>query len=154
MQNIGEVFGLGRRGGQRLLSDDGIMMSVTNSGEKRQRALSIAIGRGVMDACRWVIGDRVTIDIDCAKSELTIRRVIPSDKSVVSWALCMRAGGKNAPKGVLAAATVKLQSTPLMLNAFGMEDATGPYIPDVVITGSHGVTFAMRKQWTVKNHIR
>jgi len=158
MQNIGDVFKLranmGGRGGHRLLPPDGIMMSVCKPGKgDRQPALSIAVGKEVMSACRWVIGDRVTIDMECSKSELTLRRVLPSDRSVVSWSLTMRAGGKNAPKGVTEAATVKLQSTPLMISAFGMEDATAPYVPEVVVTGAQGVTFSMRKPWTVRGHV-
>jgi hypothetical protein len=151
MQNIGDVFGLGHRGGPaRKLPTDGIMMSVGKAGSGRQ-ALSIGVGVDLMKACRWVTGDRVTIDMDCAKSELTLRRVLPTDKSVVSWALCSRGGTAGEPKGVMVSATVKLQSTPLMLKALGLDDITESYVPDVTITSERGVTFAMRKQWTVIN---
>lgn len=149
MQNIGDMFGLGHRGGSaKKLPKDGVMLTVTGK-DPNKKSLSIAVGLDVMKACRWVIGDRATIDMDCAKSELTLRRVLPADKSVVSWALTTRAGGKGALKGVMCAATIKLQSSPLMLKALGMDDATAAYVPDMVVTGEHGVTFSMRKQWTV-----
>ena len=151
MKNIGEMFELGcRGGGKKKLPNDGVLVSVTGKDPER-KSLSIAVGIDVMKACRWVIGDRATIDLDCAKSELTLRRVIPSDKSVVSWALAARAGGKSSliPQGTTGAATIKLQSTPLMLKALGMDDATEAYVPEIVVTGAHGVTFPMRKQWTV-----
>lgn len=154
MKNIGELFDLSRRGGsQRILPDDGVMMSVTTSARHGDKAIAIGIGQLVMKACRWVIGDRITIDMDCAKSELTLRRIMPSDKSVVSWSLATRSGNKNSPKGVSVAATIKFRSTPVMIQALGLEDITAPYVPEVVITGAHGVTFAMRKPWTVWNKV-
>jgi hypothetical protein len=150
MKNIGEMFGLTNRGdSHRLTPHDGIMLSVQGAGGDR-RALSISIGVKLMEACRWVTGDRITIDFDAAKSEATLRRVLPTDKRVVSWGLSNRSGEKGAEKGQIAAATVKISSTPLMLKAFGMDDCEGAYVPSPILTGPHGVTFPLRKQWTVQ----
>jgi hypothetical protein len=128
------------------------MMSIHNAGEDR-KSLAVSLGDKLMETCRWVTGDRVTIDFDAAKSEATIRRVLPTDKRVVSWALSSRSAEKGAEKGKSVAATLKISTTPLMLKAFGMDDCDGSYVPSPILTGSHGVTFPLRKQWTVSSRV-
>jgi len=153
MKNIGEMFELGHgRGNNAILPPDGVMMANQSAGNGR-RAITIAISKGVMDACRYVTGDRATVDMDCVKSEITVRRVLPTDKTVISWMLSARSGNKNSPKGQRAAATMKITATPIMMQAFGMEDAKTPYIPSPVITGPEGITFPMRKPWTVVSQV-
>jgi hypothetical protein len=34
-----------------------------------------------------------------------------------------------------------------------MEDADKPYIPTPIITGDKGITFALRKKWTVQQEV-
>ena len=148
MKNIGELFDFSGQGGHRILPPDGVVVCNQSAGSGR-RALSIAIGKELMAMCRWVTGDRVTLDLDAVKSELTIRRVATTDKQVVSWMLSNRAGAKGAAKGITGATTLKITATPMMLSAFGMEDENTPYIPTPVITGASGITFALKKPWTV-----
>jgi len=88
--------------------------------------------------------------LDCERSEITLRRVPESVSDVVSWKLTTRNGGKSQD-GLIAAATLKLTATPIMLQAFGMDDAEAPYVPEDVVSGDNGTTFAMRKKWTVHN---
>ena len=150
MKNIGELFDLGHNHGKRILPRDGIMMCNQSSGRDR-RALVIAIGKDLMESCRWVTGDRCTIDLDPVKSEMTLRRVDTTDKQVVSWMMSSRSGEKGAKKGRTEPVTVKITATPIMLSAFGMDDADTPYIPSPVITGPAGITFPLKKAWMVVN---
>jgi hypothetical protein len=146
-KNIGELFNLRKYlGTGGLLPRDGIMMSVGSAGRDR-KCLMIGIGEGLMKAARWVTGDRVTLDLDAAESTLTLRRVVPGTDTV-SWKLSNRNGG-DCVDGKIASSTLKLTATPLMLSAFGIDDATEPYIPKEITTSEKGITFPLRKQWAV-----
>jgi hypothetical protein len=149
VKNIGELFDLRGRnshGRTGILPTDGVMMTVGSAGKGR-KCLAIGIGAGLMKVVRWVTGDRVTVDLDPAESTLTLRRVVPTN-GTVSWKLSNRNGGKCFD-GKVASATLKITATPMMLTAFGLDDATDRYIPNEVITSETGITFPMRKPWTV-----
>lgn len=145
MPNIAELFKVGRVGGNSRTPFNGVVMNVHRNG-----SLAFFIGAGLLQDSRWMGGDAVTIDMDCARSELTIRRIPPTDKTTVRW----RLSTGRRKDGLQTSARFTLKTTPLMLKALGMEDADEPYAPETVITEERGITFPMRKQWTVHNHPR
>jgi len=151
MINIGSMFKLRNSGGgKKQCPDNGLMLSVHSGGEGR-KALCISIGIDLMKSARFTAGERVTLDFDCPKSEVTIRKTTPSEKCV-SWALSASGVTADKAKGQTLACVIKFQTTPQMLVAFGMEDATAPYIAPIALAGQHGITFPLRKQWnTVMN---
>jgi len=153
VKNIGDLFQVSHRGGHKgtgaILPPCGVMLTV-GKGSRGRKTLVFGLGEKLMQQQRWVTGDRLTIDLDCERSEITLRRVPESVSDVVSWKLTTRNGGKSQD-GLIAAATLKLTATPIMLQAFGMDDAEAPYVPEDVVSGDNGTTFAMRKKWTVHN---
>lgn len=148
VKNIGElyeVFNMKKRG-QSTLPEDKIRVCVVSDGKNR-KALAISVGTALMKSLRWVTGDRVTIDFDPTESTITLRRVL-HNSTTVCWMLSQIYSGKTR-HGVVAAATVKISATPMLLQAFGMDDATEAYFPSPITTSEKGATFPLRKTWTV-----
>lgn len=146
--------GCGRGGCIKKSNEDQVRVSLTRETKRSQKvSVVFVIGLNLMTQMRWMIGDRVTIDFDCADSSLLIRRV-SSDSKETSWMLTPRCekgkGTSEAMKGNIMRSCFALTSTPKLLKAFGMDDRD-EYIPDKTQTSSAGLKFRLPKQWTVLN---
>jgi hypothetical protein len=151
MKTFEELFGRMRQGchtGGKKCLDDEIRVSVTTEQKNNtgRKSLAFTIGEELMQSMRWVTGDKVTIRMECSKSEATIVRVPESSKEM-KWTLT---GPKRRDKkyGECCRCRFSVNASPVMLQAFGMDDADS-YVPDETRTSTEGITFPLRKQWTV-----
>jgi len=142
MINIKELLGESRgRGSHRCVHADRITVSLAKAGGNRT-SLAIGVSEETMKKVRWVIGDRVTMDLDIEEHIVTIRRVV-STSDEASWKLSNRNGGKKAD-GVVASATLKISVTPVVIKALNLEDYTAPRIIREYVISENGVTFSMK----------
>lgn len=150
VMKLEEMFELKGRGTSRVIDEDKIKMIVTTSGSHKKPAtpntIAITIGAKIMHEMRWVIGDRVAIDFDCQNSMFTMSRV-PEGSDRKSWMLTASYGRKKKQKGCVMKARVQIAASPIMIKAFGMDDAKS-YMPDSFRCSDAGITIPLRKQWT------
>ena len=157
--NISELIDrtISNRGTHTKCGANQVRMCMRLGGKRPQQVtrtkdvLAFTIGEGLMQQQRWVCGDRVTLDLDCSTSTLTIRRVPNSAQSTMSWCLSAAGDRKLADKGRIVRTAFSICSTPKMLHAFGM-DKHSEYIPKEVISDANGLSFVLPEKWTTQNH--
>jgi len=151
--NIREILGKSchARGGGKLSTESQLRLSVSTK-EQGRKSLTICIGSDLMKQQRFMIGDRVTLDIDPIKSEATIRRSV-ADTNELSWKLTPRRGGRKDYRGQMVRAHFSVTMDDKALACFGMRDAIA-YIPEIVLTGPQGMTFALKERWNMVNTSR
>jgi hypothetical protein len=152
MKNIKDMFEKVnfRHGRGTNCEENQVAMTVSKAKKDHRISIGITIGRDIMAAMRWVVGDRITIDFDCEHSKILLRRVPNKSSDVASWALSPSAAKAKSKAGSGCIRTqLRLTATPVMLKAFGVEDLEGVYIPTDTTTSESGISFSLRKQWTV-----
>lgn len=150
MKTFGDLFGDRGSGRGKVCAENQVRLGIhTETKRGGRKSMAIIIGREVMRDLRWVIGDKVTIRMDCARSEMLIVRV-PESSSEVRWTLTWGDNSNGRLNGSVHRAHFSLNVTPVMLQAFGMDD-TNEYIPSIHTTGEEGLRIPLRKPWTVVN---
>lgn len=153
-KNIGELFGVtnrnGHRGNAAMLRSRAIMMGLQRS-SKDGNKVAFSIGLELMKMMRWVTGDRVTIDIDTDCGCVTLRRVVHGGSvEEPSWCLSCRAALKgDARIGKTVPSTVRVKTTPELLDALCIKEGDPHYITEDVVCDGNGLTFSLPHKQTL-----
>jgi len=159
--NIGELITRKSRG-RAQSQGSGVSIGVIKNGHQKTPntpayCVSFGIMADVMRQMRFVVGDRVTLDIDPINSTATIRRVIAGDKTV-SWKLSSRKGGVKGDskkhEGSCQPSTFKFSSDDTILSALGMKELVGERsFYTAYTTSDKGIEFPLPKQYKVVSRV-
>jgi len=149
MKNISDIIDVNKRGNNGSIKCDNDHIAMTIHTQKDStKTICVVVGRNIMKSMRWVSGDRVTVDFDCERSRILIRRVLASDKDVASWMLSARNGTHGKRRhGQTCRTCFSLAASEMTLKAFGVEDLDDAYVPNLVTITTDGVLVPLRKPW-------